>query len=118
MFFLSPVTFVIDTTIAANKTTSTTGDNRSDVKANVNAESKNKRQINQFVRIPGTNEPSSIEQSEALPLQLTHAIYGQSHSQQSVFGNRRPTPKNDQQVTEDVDEQDPEPQPQQQREVI
>lgn len=103
---------------------------------NGNAESKNKRQITQYLRTPGTNEQASIgshqqqqqhqhqqqpqsqpfEQSEALPLQLSHAIYGQEHGSQ-VFG-RRPTPKSDRQVTETVDEGEQESQQQQQREVF
>lgn len=129
--------FVIDTTLAVNKTTSIKQTNSSDVK--VNADTKNKRQINQFIRTAGTNDDDggggggsdggnapSIEQSEALPLQLTHAIYGQQqgHSQQiqqqqqQIFG-RRPSPKNDRvQVTEDVDEEnEQEPQQQQRHEV-
>lgn len=137
------VSFVIETTLAAaNKTSplsSITQKHSSEVKAStkLNAESKNKRQTNpQFVRTPGTNEPTAfgsqrqdqdqdqpLEQSEALPLQLTQSIYGQQHGhsqspQQQVFGRRTIVEQQRQaQVTEDVDENEPEPQQQQQHEV-
>lgn len=62
---------------------------------------KNKRQINQFLRNPGTSASISIAEPQAFPLQLSHGIYSQ---QRLPLYTRRPITK---QVTEDTEEQDP-----------
>lgn len=107
-FLFSLVSFVIEAAIAANATASA---GKSDGKSVVETE-KNKRQVNQYLRTPGSSAATSLgtePEPQAFPLQLSHGIYSQ---QRVPLYTRRPTSISKPQVTEDVDEQELQPQQQ------
>lgn len=99
---------MIEAAVAANATASA---GKSDGKSVVETE-KNKRQVNQYLRTPGTSAATSLgtePEPQAFPLQLSHGIYSQ---QRVPLYTRRPTTISKPQVTEDVDEQELQPQQQ------
>lgn len=113
MWFSSLVSFVIEAAVAANATASTPVPSGGDVKSASDAEPKNKRQVDEYLRTPGTSAAASLNDQgpQAFPLQLSHGIYSQ---QRAPLYTRRPTAiSHKPQVTEDDVEQEQ----QQQRQV-
>lgn len=104
----SLVSFVIEAAVAANATASTaTSVTSADVKSVSDAEPKNKRQVDEYLRTPGTSAASSLNDQgpQAFPLQLSHGIYNQQ--QRVPLYTRRPTTiSHKPQVTEDDVEQE------------
>lgn len=99
---------MIEAAVASNATASAS---KSDGKS-VGETEKNKRQVNQFLRTPGTSAATSLgtePEPQAYPLQLSHGIYSQ---QRVPLYTRRPTVISKPQVTEDIDEQELQPQQQ------
>lgn len=111
-FFLSffirfLVSFVIEAAIAANATASRASATSADVTGVGDGETKNKRQVNEYLRTPGTGVASSLNDQgpQAFPLQLSHGIYNQPRV---PLYTRRPTSTvaHKPQVTEDDVEQE------------
>lgn len=99
-----------------NVSNGTTSD-KSELK-NTNSDTKNKRQVGQFLRTPGASQATSIgteSEPQAFPLQLSHGIYSQ---QRVPLYTRFPTVLPKQQVTEDTDEQEPQQQQQVQKSIL
>ncbi|XP_055309962.1 uncharacterized protein LOC129573479 isoform X2 [Sitodiplosis mosellana] len=104
------VSFVLKTAIAANATAST---GSPEMKNPVVLETKNKRQVNQYLRTPGTSASIGIDSGpQVFPLQLSHGIYNQ---QRVPLYTRRPTTVSKPQI---VENEELEPQPQQQQQSI
>lgn len=104
------VSFVIEAAIAANATASTASTASvpsTDVKGVGDGETKNKRQVNDYLRTPGTSVDRSLNDQgpQAFPLQLSHGIYNQPRV---PLYTRRPTSNvaHKPQVTEDDVEQE------------
>lgn len=109
--------FLVSISIEATNAKNATASNNSEVKS-VDSDTKNKRQVNQFLRTPETNMATSIgieSEPQALPLQLSHGIYSQ---QRVPLYTRRPTTIPKSQVNEeDIEEQEPQQQQLQQQQV-
>lgn len=83
----------------------------SDVES-VASDTKNKRQVDQYLRTPGASASTAIGSEggpQAFPLQLSHGIYSQSRL---PLYTRRPTTISKPQVTEENVEQEPQQQQQ------
>ncbi|XP_031624006.1 putative uncharacterized protein DDB_G0291608 [Contarinia nasturtii] len=109
------VSFVIEAVLAvANATASSTD---SETRNTFDSDTKNKRQVNQYIRTPGTSAATSVGTEsgpQVFPLQLSHSIY----QQRLPLYTRRPTTVSKPQVTEDVNEQEPQQQQQQQQSIL
>lgn len=100
LIYFALVSIVVEAASAANATASAPNSDRK----TLNADIKNKRQINQFLRTPGGSASLPIgTEPQAFPLQQSHGIYSQ---QRLPSYTRRPTPIT-KQGAEDSEEQDP-----------
>lgn len=100
---MSPVSLILEAALAANATASTIvnsdgggggGGGVGDAKKSGETETKNKRQIEQFLGSPGASFDASLGYDlehgpQAYPSQLTHGIYNQQ--QRLPLYTRRPT---------------------------
>lgn len=104
------VSFVIKLVVAVNATA--TASSGPEIRSTVDSETKNKRQVNQYLRMPGTSAISSIGTDsgpQLFPLQLSNGLYSQ---QRVPLYARRPTTITRAQADEDEEEQEPQQQQQ------
>lgn len=105
---------MIKAALAANSTAITSTGNSPEMRSAVDSETKNKRQVNQYLRTPGTSAITSIGTDsgpQVFPLQLSQGVYSQ---QRVPLYTRRPTTASKPQAIDDGEE---EQEPQQQLQV-
>lgn len=99
---------MIKIAIAAKQVNGTSSTGSSEIRA-VDPDTKNKRQVNQYLQTPGTSAITIRRDSgpQVFPIQLSNGIY----SQPSLY-TRRPTPVSKPQIVENEEEQELQPQQQ------